>query len=614
MSRLSQSDRTRMNLLPVFVCVLAFLLIVVAPAMAQLTQEDIEAMRERGKQEGWTFEVSLNESNNKYPLDQRLGFKKPDNWYDMAPHTVFTATAEIPSSWDWRKRDGVSPIKDQRNCGSCWAFATVGALECAIRIRDGITVDLSEQWLVSCNTNGWGCDGGFFAHDYHEWKNDACGQNGAVMEGYFPYVASDAPCAGCPYPHNYWIDSWAYVGSSTQVPPTDDIKQAVMEFGPVSVACYVTDAWYGYGGGVFNACENGQSNHTVVIVGWDDDYLGQSVWIVKNSWGTSWGEDGYMYIPYGCCRIGEAACYVEIGLSGVFFWADSLLGEAPLEVTFDAFSPLSVDTWTWDFGDGDSAFVQSPAPHIYTTNGTFDVTLQIDAGGDIRTVTKEKYIVAIADTVRGDTVSTVPDTKIEVVLNANNSAPIQYLKIPAEFSNSFGMVFDSFSTVGCRTDYFEIKEYLHYDPFWGQRITLKLVTSNSHSSPDLEAGEGPVAKLYFTIPASATIGQSAIIELDGYDSYLPSYYGDVANYEIGWVNGRVILGETCCMVSGDANHDGNCDIADADYFINWLFHSGPDFPCEEEADVDGDEQINLADVEYLIDYLFKGGPAPVSCP
>ena len=195
MSRLSQSDRTRMNLLPVFVCVLAFLLIVVAPAMAQLTQEDIEAMRERGKQEGWTFEVSLNESNNKYPLDQRLGFKKPDNWYDMAPHTVFTATAEIPSSWDWRERDGVSPIKDQRNCGSCWAFATVGALECAIRIRDGITVDLSEQWLVSCNTNGWGCDGGFFAHDYHEWKNDACGQNGAVMEGYFPYVASGAPCA-----------------------------------------------------------------------------------------------------------------------------------------------------------------------------------------------------------------------------------------------------------------------------------------------------------------------------------------------------------------------------------------------------------------------------------
>ncbi len=615
MSRLPHADRTRMNLLPVLVCVLAFLLIVAAPAFAQLTEADIEALRERGKQEGWTFEVALNETNSKYSLEQLCGFKKPANWYDMAPHTVFTTAVELPSRWDWRERGGVSPIKDQRSCGSCWAFSTVGALECAIKIRDGITVDLSEQWLVSCNTSGWDCIGGFFAHDYHELRNDVCGQSGAVMEGYFPYVASDAPCDGCPYPHDYWIDGWAYIGTSRKVPPSEDIKQAIMEYGPVSVGCYANSAWSGYSGGVFNACEDLPTNHSVVIVGWDDDYLGQSVWIVKNSWGTFWGEDGFMYIPYDCSFMGEGACYVEIGLVGLFFWADSTVGWTPHEVSFDATTGLDVDTWTWDFGDGDSAFVKTPPPHIYTDNGTYDVTLQIDAGGDIRTVTKELFIVAIADTVRGDTITMAPDTHIEMVINANNSAPIQYLKIPAEFSNDFGMLFDSFSTAGCRTEYFETQIYLHYDPFWGKRITLKLVSSINGSSPDLEPGEGPVAKLYFTIPASAMIGQSTTIELDGYDSYTPSYYGDVASYDIGSVNGHVIVfSETCCMVAGDADHGGDCNLVDANYLIDWLYRGGPEYPCKEEADFDRSDNVDIQDIEALLSYLFRGGSAPEPCP
>ena len=89
----------------------------------------------------------------------------------------------LPDSFDWRSigaSDYTTPIKNQSDCGSCWAFATVGPLESNIKIRDGDEVDLSEQWLVSCNQEGWGCDGGSgWAHDYHEWKADPCGGVGA---------------------------------------------------------------------------------------------------------------------------------------------------------------------------------------------------------------------------------------------------------------------------------------------------------------------------------------------------------------------------------------------------------------------------------------------------
>jgi hypothetical protein len=220
--------------------------------------------------------------------------------------------ASLPSAFDWREQGGCTPIKDQGHCGSCWAFGTVGPLECAIKIKDGVEVDLSEQWLVSCNKSGWSCSGGFWAHDYHQWKTDRCGGTGAVMESDFPYVASDAPC-NCPYPHEYTISSWAYIGNDSGVPPVDAIKQAIMDYGPVSVAVYVDDAFQAYTGGVFNACADPLlwTNHAVVLVGWGDSQGTNGVWFLRNSWGTGWGEGGYMRIEYDCSAVGDAACYVH---------------------------------------------------------------------------------------------------------------------------------------------------------------------------------------------------------------------------------------------------------------------------------------------------------------
>jgi hypothetical protein len=274
-----------------------------------LSSAGIDSLRKQGEIEGWTFTVGENPATS-YSLDELCGLKVPENWWIKAKFDPCTPTKSLPEAFSWCDSGGCTPVKNQGSCGSCWAFSTVGALECNIKLKDGVTVDLSEQWLVSCNSDGWGCGGGWWAHDYHQWKTDPCGGTGAVLETSFPYVASDVSC-NCPYPHDYLIDDWAFVGTSYSIPPVSSIKQAILDYGPVSVTVYANFAMQAYTGGIFNGCEAGEVNHGVVLVGWDDNQGTAGVWIMRNSWGPGWGEGGYMRIPYDCSNIGYAACYVD---------------------------------------------------------------------------------------------------------------------------------------------------------------------------------------------------------------------------------------------------------------------------------------------------------------
>lgn len=241
---------------------------------------------------------------------------------------------QLPSAFDWRNLNGVTPVKDQDGCGSCWAFGTVGPLESNIRIQDGVIKDLSEQYLVSCNTDGWGCSGGWWAHDYHEWKSNPCDPTpGAVLETGFPYTANDDPCCvgKCPCSHPYKIVSWHCIGAGATKPscwtgsvlPTDDLKQSIYNYGPISAAVYVGYAFIRYtamcdGDGVLepnevfetNEAVGSNLNHAVVLVGWDDNVGTNGAWILRNSWGTNWGEKGYMYIGYGISNVGSCANYI----------------------------------------------------------------------------------------------------------------------------------------------------------------------------------------------------------------------------------------------------------------------------------------------------------------
>ena len=356
-------------------------------AVATQTQisenNDIAALQELAEEKGWTFTIGEN-SATKRSLDELCGEVIPDDWWVDEKFDPCIPSERLPDTFDWRTQNGVTPIKDQGNCGSCWAFATVGVLECNIRIASGDLVDLSEQWLVSCNQDGWGCGTGWFAHDYHWWKTDSYGGTGAVMEGEFPYVGYGAPCDG-PYSHYYKIVYWAYIGSDQGIPPTEAIKQAILDYGPVSSAVYATTAMLAYSGGIFNNCESGEVNHAVTIVGWDDhalDEYGQehSVWIVKNSWGPGWGEDGYMRIPYNCSNIGYAACYIIYPgrplLDGYCYYEDMSPAN---NITVDIINMNTSRKWQADTVDNHYYIKLIPGIHINTTE-ILRLTVRDNAG------------------------------------------------------------------------------------------------------------------------------------------------------------------------------------------------------------------------------------------
>ncbi|MGD8450709.1 MAG: C1 family peptidase [Phycisphaerae bacterium] len=333
--------------------------------------EEVEALLLRAETEGWTFTVDESAAGGR-TLDELCSLVEPDGWWVGAPFDAGNGRLGLPTSFDWRALGGCTPIRDQGACGSCWAFGTVGPLECNILIRDGDTVDLSEQWLVSCNREGYGCGGGWWVHQYHQSTTDSCGGTGAVLESAFPYTAQDSPC-GCPYAHPYVIDGWAYIGTSYGIPSTDAIKQAIMTYGPVSVAIRVNSAFQYYSGGVFNSSATGSVNHGVVLVGWDDDLGTNGVWILRNSWGPGWGDAGYMYIEYGCSSIGYAACYVDYpGVGGPRIEVTpSTLNLGSVNVGSDTTGTVSIKNVGGEALTGSAAGLNTP----FSIDGSADYSL-----------------------------------------------------------------------------------------------------------------------------------------------------------------------------------------------------------------------------------------------
>lgn len=271
-------------------------------APSATAQRLLSRLKSQAKRERWTFTTQYHPV-----LDQTEsewgGLIIPKNWRHGAQFVrprVFRD--DLPAHFDWREQQhgGLTPVKNQKSCGSCWAFSTVATFADVLKIRDGVVKDLSEQFLVSCNNDGWGCSGGYFAHKYHE-------DPGAVPAEEFPYVAKNVKCKA-DLSHEDKIESWAYVSGESDMPDVDAIKQAIHEYGPISVAVAATSSFQAYKSGVFNKCGSSSINHAVNLVGWDDE---DGAWIMRNSWGDSWGENGYMRIKYGCNKIGYGASFVR---------------------------------------------------------------------------------------------------------------------------------------------------------------------------------------------------------------------------------------------------------------------------------------------------------------
>ena len=240
-----------------------------------------------------------------------MGFKLQKGWHKQVKFRSALAALTLPRHFDWREQGQLSPIKNQGDCGSCWSFSTVATLQDAIALKNKTIVDLSEQYLVSCNTRGWGCNGGDFAHDMHV-------SPGSVYTKDFPYAAKALACKPN-LAYQYKVDSWAYLPSKSENDPpgVDEIKAAIYQFGPISAAVAASDKFVAYRSGVFNSCDTTtEVNHAINLVGWDDD--GQ-YWILRNSWSSSWGINGWMNIKWNCNKVGIASNYIMFHRDGKFY-------------------------------------------------------------------------------------------------------------------------------------------------------------------------------------------------------------------------------------------------------------------------------------------------------
>jgi len=293
-------------------------------------------------------------------------------------------------------------------------------------------------------------------------------------------------------------------------------------------------------------------------------------------------------------------CIKGLSMLGVSFEADSTRGWVPLDVNFSGSSVLEVDEWSWDFGNGDSADI-CDIKYTYLTPGVHDVTLKVDADGDIRSLTEENCIIALADTLIGGSGQAEAGQTAELIIYGNNNVPLDLLTIPVSYSGDLFLTLDSFSTAGCLTDMFEIKVNTIFDPF-NSRSVFTFYNVSDSATP-LSPGYGPFIKLYFKIPAGAGIEQTTSIKLDTVLSYPPRFYCELIDYEPKTIAGLISLPFIC----GDVNNDDVVNIFDVTYLINHLYKGGLPPSPSFSGNVNSDDNLNIFDVTYLISYLYRDG-------
>lgn len=233
-----------------------------------------------------------------------LGYKSGNRFGDL-PKAPFPNITEVADSIDWVAKGAVTPVKNQAQCGSCWAFSATGSMEGTYFVASGKLVSLSEEDLVQCDHNGdQGCQGGLMDNAF-EWVS----KNGICSEASYPYTSGTGTTGTC----KKGCTPVVTLTGHTDVPSKDeDALKAAVSKQPVSVAIEADkSAFQLYKSGVLDnpACGT-QLDHGVLVVGYGTA-SGKDYWKVKNSWGASWGEQGYLRMVRGKnqCGISQEPSY-----------------------------------------------------------------------------------------------------------------------------------------------------------------------------------------------------------------------------------------------------------------------------------------------------------------
>ena len=243
--------------------------------------------------------------------------------YNNFPHSTYNYNKNdlTPESWDWREHGIVGPIKNQQQCGSCWAFSAIGSLESQISKKTGKNISLSEQEMVDCVKNiespdGTftccdGCMGGEMYSVYQYLIEKTKGVDNT--ESQYPYTAVDGEC------NKKLVRLTTKVNNFVSLPKGDEaaMVHALYTIGPLSIGVNANTDWQLYKKGIYNpsneTCDPEGLDHGVVLVGYGIEN-GVNYWTIRNSWGQDWGEDGYIRLVRGknACGVSNAVIYPVI--------------------------------------------------------------------------------------------------------------------------------------------------------------------------------------------------------------------------------------------------------------------------------------------------------------
>lgn len=341
-----------------------------------------------------------------YPvMDDPITIKIPKGSEDYSKITIIDTPAEF--SWkNYDDTDLTTPAKNQGQCGSCWAFAALGAIESLINIKEGlkdIDIDLSEQYLLSCVPAAGSCNGGRTASPFSfiiNTSEDGNFLNGVIFEECLLYEADDdIPCS---QKADNWLDTLVPLSGFGEVwfgPNNDDavamMKSKIYQNGPTYALMLVDDS-FRFFGSIFHRSTDyfpyrspavDVLNHAILIVGWRDDphIRNGGYWICKNSWGTDWGYDGFFNIEYGSMNIQYYVAWPEYEptsfdcppVADVGGFYQGTVGE---QLEFDGSCSFDAEdenlNYFWDFGDGTTGEGVSLF-HVFPHSGVYRIELTV---------------------------------------------------------------------------------------------------------------------------------------------------------------------------------------------------------------------------------------------
>jgi cathepsin L len=271
-----------------------------------------KVMQHNAADKGWT--MAMNEFGDLTQDEFKakfMGYREAKNSFIRSMNAPdFSNAAPNADAVDWRAKGAVTPVKNQGQCGSCWAFSTIGGVEGAHFLAGNALQQFSEQQLVDCAASfgNNGCNGGLMDNgfEYLLSEKKLCKEND------YPYTAQTGTCNMCSSPLDNPITGYKDVKSGDE-----DALMTASNVAPLSIAIEADQsAFQFYSGGVMDGECGTQLDHGVLLVGYGTD-SGKDYWIVKNSWGAQWGEQGYIRLIRGRnqCGLANAASYPQASKS-----------------------------------------------------------------------------------------------------------------------------------------------------------------------------------------------------------------------------------------------------------------------------------------------------------